>query len=504
MIRQFRLYNSKDDMIDLLNNLDFFGVDPEGLGVSFDNALYGSNANFLPSGRALNAQQFTISILFGAETGESYQRYRDFVQFLNKPPYRLYYETDAGAYYRDCLLSELTKTELNEYFVLQESFVLDFTTPFYRWVNESYEPTPDTAGDGKIYIDDGGVQTAFYKHNVYSWSADGTDRFTAIYPGENLWNQTVAKAGYISNLGVGIASTPHQWYCEEYFPVTGAKFIRQVWNPNKTANAESTARTAFYDSDKNFLSVWTYFLTQDVYFSASFNVPANAKYCRVNIINGSGGVVDPDIKWKFEFDYPTIYTPAPLEDYANAYPTFLGTRFDNTELDSTNPADYSWQPYNQTKSMGDDGNKGILISQRDSEHYYTYHYFYESDYNGKNGVFTIRNDSVYIGASVGSPVEITIYGPCSNPYWEVLLGSTVDQSDGFNIEVAEGYRLVVSSVATEQRARLIAPDGTVSNVYQQQDLARSNFVTLPEGQSRLIFHNVSTVKFRYREEWVTV
>lgn len=295
MIRQFRLYNSKDDMIDLLNNLDFFGVDPEGLGVSFDNALYGSNANFLPSGRALNAQQFTISILFGAETGESYQRYRDFVQFLNKPPYRLYYETDAGAYYRDCLLSELTKTELNEYFVLQENFVLDFTTPFYRWVNESYEPTPDTAGDGKIYIDN---------------------------------------------------------------------------------------------------------------------------------------------------------------------------------------------------TVG--------------EHYYTYPYYYESDYNGKNGVFTIRNDSVYIGASTGSPVEITIYGPCSNPYWEVLLGSTVDQSDGFNIEVAEGYRLVVSSVATEQRARLIAPDGTVSNVYQQQDLARSNFVTLPEGQSRLIFHNVSTVKFRYREEWVTV
>lgn len=295
MIRQFRLYNSKDDMIDLLNNLDFFGVDPEGLGVSFDNALYGSNANFLPSGRALNAQQFTISILFGAETGESYQRYRDFVQFLNKPPYRLFYETDAGAYYRDCLLSELTKTELNEYFVLQENFVLDFTTPFYRWVNESYEPTPDTAGDGKIYVD-----------------------------------------------------------------------------------------------------------------------------------NSAG------------------------------------------------------------------------------EHYYTYPYFYESDYNGKNGVFTIRNDSVYIGASVGSPVEITIYGPCSNPYWEVLLGSTVDQSDGFNIEVADGYRLVVSSVATEQRARLFAPDGTVSNVYQQQDLARSNFVTLPEGQSRLIFHNVSTVKFRYREEWVTV
>ena len=295
MIRQIRLYNSKNDMIDFLNNLDFFGFSPEGLGVSFDNDLYGSNATFLSGGKALNAKQFTINILFGAETGESYQRYSEFVQFLNKPPYRLYYETDAGTFYRDCLLSELTKTELNEYSVLQESFVLDFTTPFYRWISESYEPTPDTVGDGKIYFDD-----------------------------------------------------------------------------------------------------------------------------------------------------------------------------------------------------------------TSGEHYYTYPYVYESDYNGKNGVFTIKNESVYIGSSIGSPVEITIYGPCVNPYWEVLLGSTVDQSDGFNLTVAEGYRLVVSSVPTEQRAKLIAPDGTVSNVYQQQDLARSNFVTLPEGQSRLIFHNVSTVKFRYREEWVTV
>ena len=489
MIRQFRLYNSKDDMIDLLNNLDFFGVDPEGLGVSFDNALYGSNANFLPSGRALNAQQFTISILFGAETGESYQRYRDFVQFLNKPPYRLFYETDAGAYYRDCLLSELTKTELNEYFVLQESFVLDFTTPFYRWVNESYEPTPDTAGDGKIYVDDGGVQTAFYKHNVYAWSADGTDRLTTVYPNENLFS---AK----------------DWQNRPSFSFWNIPAMKIIVEPN-TEYVMSTNIPNWADNTTCDLFVFDSSGTPNSRINGvALNKPRKVTTLAdgIVIVAMRNREFNTGAWWaKLEIgDTPTIYTPAPSEDYAKAYPTFLGTRFDNTELDSTNPSDYSWQPYNQTKSMGDDGNKGILISQRDSEHYYKYPYYYESDYNGKNGVFTIRNDSVYIGASVGSPVEITIYGPCSNPYWEVLIGSTVDQSDGFNIEVAEGYRLVVSSVATEQRARLIAPDGTVSNVYQQQDLARSNFVTLPEGQSRLIFHNVSTVKFRYREEWVTV
>lgn len=295
MIRQIRIYNAVDDMIDLLNNLDYFGINPDGLGVSFDNELYGANASFLSGGKALNNKQFEIQILFGANAGDPYQLYNEFIQFLNKPPYRLYYETSAGAFYRDCILSELTKSELNEYSILHENFVLDFVTPFYRWVSEEYEPDLDVAGDGKVYIDD------------------------------------------------------------------------------------------------------------------------------------TGG-----------------------------------------------------------------------------EHYYTNPYTYESDYSGKNGFFTIRNNSVYIGASVGSPLEITIYGPCTNPYWEVLIGSTVDQSDGFNLTIGQGYRLEVSSVATEQRAKLIAPDGTISNVYQQQDLARSNFVTIPEGQSRLVFHNVDKVKFRYREEWVVV
>ena len=405
-------------------------------------------------------------------------------------------------------MSELTKSELNEYFVLQENFVLDFTTPFYRWVNESYEPTPDTAGDGKIYVDDGGVQTAFYKHNVYAWSADGTDRFTTVYPNKNLFDKSSCIGGIITATGeitTSSADSITQIATPNYIPINGEAITVQMWNPNLIDPSSYTARMAYYDSDYQFISFSAYKLPPIEYRYLIYNIPKGACYARMNVIIGVDKVVDPDVKWKFELGtIPTIYTPSPSEDYAKAYPTFLGTRFDNTELDSTNPADYSWQPYNQIKPMGDDGNKGILISPRDSEHYYTYPYFYESDYNGKNGVFTICNDSVYIGASVGSPVEITIYGPCSNPYWEVLLGSTVDQSDGFNIEVAEGYRLVVSSVATEQRARLIAPDGTVSNVYQQQDLARSNFVTLPEGQSRLIFHNVSTVKFRYREEWVTV
>ncbi len=139
-----------------------------------------------------------------------------------------------------------------------------------------------------------------------------------------------------------------------------------------------------------------------------------------------------------------------------------------------------------------------------SSDYYAYRFVYKSDYNGKSGVFQIENNSVYIGSAKGSPVEITVHGPCTNPYWEILDGSKVLQSDGYNIDVPDGYKLVVSSVVQKQRVKLIAPDGTISDVYQQQDLSKSNFITIPEGRVTLAFHNVGEVSFDYREEYITV
>lgn len=141
--------------------------------------------------------------------------------------------------------------------------------------------------------------------------------------------------------------------------------------------------------------------------------------------------------------------------------------------------------------------------QEAEESYYTYDYVYADEDEGKN-VFQVDNHSVYIGSSKHSPCEITIYGPCENPHWQVTQGSKILQSDGFNLTVPEGHRLVVSSNPQSQRAVLIALDGTVSNVYQQQDLSKSNFVTFPVGRSKILFFNCERVSFSYREERVTV
>lgn len=55
---------------------------------------------------------------------------------------------------------------------------------------------------------------------------------------------------------------------------------------------------------------------------------------------------------------PTIYTPAPSDDYTNAYPKYRGEYTDFTAADSTNPDDYTWTAY-----LGEQGPPTGVISQ---------------------------------------------------------------------------------------------------------------------------------------------
>lgn len=137
-------------------------------------------------------------------------------------------------------------------------------------------------------------------------------------------------------------------------------------------------------------------------------------------------------------------------------------------------------------------------------HAYTYDYIYEEIVDGSNGVFYLENNSIHMGQAKGSPVEITVYGPAKNPWWTIVRDSLVLQSDGFNIDIPNGYKLVVSSMPNKQSAKLIGSDGSEANVYQQQRLDLTGFVTIPEGSSKLVFYDADKIFFTYREEMVVV
>lgn len=146
--------------------------------------------------------------------------------------------------------------------------------------------------------------------------------------------------------------------------------------------------------------------------------------------------------------------------------------------------------------LADNPNKVV-----DSVHYgYIYDYVYDSDEKAAN-TYLIENNSLYLRSTVNSPCEVTIYGPATKPRWELLVDSQVKYTDGFNLDVPEGHKLIVSSLPNEQRAVLVDPDGHESNVYQQQILSYTNFIRIPPGLSILmVYGSKGQVDFKYREE----
>ena len=137
----------------------------------------------------------------------------------------------------------------------------------------------------------------------------------------------------------------------------------------------------------------------------------------------------------------------------------------------------------------------------DGEYYgYIYDYVYDGDEKPAN-TYLIENDSLYLRTAVNSPCEITIHGPATKPRWELLVDSQVKFTDGFNLDVPEDYKLIVSSLPNEQRAVLVDPYGKEANVYQQQNLAMTNFIRIPPGVSILMVYGVEGhIEFSYREE----
>lgn len=287
MIRRFRLFNSRNDIIDFYENQNYFAINPTGLGVSFSNSYAGLNANFIHVGTALDQSIFEVELLIGADGDEAYIKYKEFGEFLEYAPYLLEYTTDAGTYYRECVLKGLTKTEKTHDFVLKETLSLECTTPFYTIKSGIIVPQQDLPGDGKIYD-------------------------------------------------------------------------------------------------------------------------------------------------------------------------------------------------------------------------YTFSYIYDED-TGKDNFYRLENNSVYLGTSVGSPLEIEVDGFCENPRWELYKDGQLIQSDGFNLTIPKDYKLIVSSFPQSQRAVLISPDGEESNVYQQQDLTETNFVVVPAGRTSFVFYTgEAIVRYKLREERVVL
>ena len=463
MIRKISILNEKGDLLDFSDREKFLLYDVSGLGVEFDNKVDIFNASVLMNSQNLKLGQLKAKLLVGQNSVNGYEIFSEMFRFLNSPPYTVIYETDTGVFYRDCVLNKLTKSDMKKGRVFIEDIIFDFLTPFYKEISETYKPNSDTEGDGKIYAGTNKPRNLIanpnFLNNMESWDnmsdPEGTYQLQAPEtdkPTSNILKLTSSNnklSSFYNGWGLKVRKGDR------------LSFRVDIKTENNPDYDRPVIRVGYGTGEKNY------------------------KYSDFGITSSSSG-----------FKTATISFIVPEDGVFQLY--LINQNWSTLGAMST----YFREPMLIRGDVSD--MPSDFYSGKPSNNYYVYPYVYESDYNGKSGVFQIENNSVYIGSAKGSPVEITVHGPCTNPYWEILDGSKVLQSDGYNIDVPEGYRLVVSSIVQNQRMKLIAPDGTISDVYQQQDLSRSNLIAIPEGHVTLAFHNVGDVSFVYREEYITV
>ncbi|WAX12404.1 hypothetical protein EC55P1_00012 [Enterococcus phage EC55P1] len=247
-----------------------------------------------------------------------------------------------------------------------------------NWTNPNWTSVAVTATLGSltdtisvVKVADG---AAAHVHTAWSWSADGKDRFTTSYPSENI---LVNSKDYSSKWTFNYASlteileadgTPTKIIKLNYNPSgwVGVYQIYQNWLVQPKAG--DTVTLSFYaKGDGRIYSTisgvtgainviatdeWKLYKLSGV---ATNDVGSVAIYLH-NALATATSIYVHSVKFEKNGE-PTPYTPAPSEDFANAYPTYAGTYTDYEPTDSEDPSKYTWQRI--LGESGQDGKDGI-------------------------------------------------------------------------------------------------------------------------------------------------
>lgn len=223
-----------------------------------------------------------------------------------------------------------------------------------------------------------------YVHHAWAWSADGKDRFTTVYPNENLipnskfdstkgWNlggvtgwvdsgTLVCKKSSVTSSRSFISINPYilldlsnrySSYIELYFDndctgVAGSSvFLRTFTSDTIAMDFGVVALPGNVELGK-----WIQYRLPNRAPNSTSDVTKGLQYA-VALANGMTGTIrirQPKVAIGQSAE---PYTTAPSEDYENAYPTYSGTYTDFNETASIDPSKYTWQ-----RIIGNSGKDG--------------------------------------------------------------------------------------------------------------------------------------------------
>lgn len=240
-------------------------------------------------------------------------------------------------------------------------------------------PKGDTGNQG-IQGPQGPDGKPSYTHWAYAWSADGTDRFTTSYPSENLIRNSQFKS--LDNWGSsGFQATVGTDYLTlTKSAVTGSRafFSQNIETAQlKPGQTYSLAIMVYVASASGANAGGSQVFLRTIAGTAkdspiaSIDLTKVGQWQQLNVLGiiNSGNLTASQFTIAVSHDviatiyvrqpkivlgeFPLPFTPSPLDDFANAYPTFAGSYVDDQPTDSEDPADYVWQ-----RLLGDGGEQG--------------------------------------------------------------------------------------------------------------------------------------------------
>ncbi|AVO22656.1 receptor binding protein [Streptococcus phage D5842] len=244
------------------------------------------------------------------------------------------------------------------------------TLTISAWVDNkevaSEEVTFVNVSDGKQGPKGDDGKTTYF-HTAWSYSADGTDGFTTVYPNLNLLDGTRDFSGNWENGGEwtsdgtykGLVVKKRVWkWAGIYKTFTAPKDGKYTFSAyvKSSGNAANIIRFVALNGVDLYSSI-RYFGNNFDWLRDSFTITLKAKDTIVAKYEIAGSGTDSILwtaghKWE-EGSVATPWMPSASEVKTADYPSFIGHYTDFTQVDSPNPRDYTW-----SLIRGNDGKDG--------------------------------------------------------------------------------------------------------------------------------------------------
>ena len=268
------------------------------------------------------------------------------------------------------------------------------TLTISAWVDNkevaSEEVTFVNVSDGKQGPKGDDGKTTYF-HTAWSYSADGKDRFTTVYPNLNLLDGTRDFSGNWENGGEwtsdgtykGLAVKKRVWKWKGiYKTFTAPKDGKYTFSAyvKSSGNAANIIRFVNLNGVELYSSI-RYFGNNFDWLRDSFTITLKAKDTIVAKYEIAGSGTDSILwtaghKWE-EGSVATPWMPSASEVKTADYPSFIGHYTDYTQADSPNPQDYTWSLIR--------GNDGIPGPKGDDGKTPYVHFAYADSADGRKG-----------------------------------------------------------------------------------------------------------------------